>query len=70
MAGGILIFGMLIFSTVFFQYYDLYQSKVTQEWADLPAEEQTSQYNSYMTTLAWISVLGLALRTINDLVFD
>ena len=29
MAGGILIFGMLIFSTVFFQYYDLYQSKVT-----------------------------------------
>ena len=29
MAGGILIFGLLIVSTIFFQYFDIYSVSVT-----------------------------------------
>ena len=70
MAGGTLIFGLLVLSTVFFQYFDIYSISVSQEWADSSAEAQAEQYSSYMTKLALISIVGFTLRTVHAHVFD
>ena len=69
LTGGFLIIVLLICATIFFQYFDLYSASISQEWADAPYEEQIGQFDSYMTKLAWLSVSGLALRTIHDYVF-
>ena len=43
---------------------------MTQQWADLPAEEQVSDYSYYMIKIAWISFLGLVLDTLYERLYD
>ena len=70
MAGGFLIIGILVLATIFFKFFDIYSQSVSQNWAESSAEAQARNYSEYMTKMTWISFVGLALKTIQEHVFD
>ena len=70
MIGGFSIVCLLCLATIFFQYFELYKASVSQEWADATPEMQVTEYYTYLTKLAWISIIGLFLRIVHQHIID
>ena len=69
MIGGFPTLFILAITTIFFQYFGLYQESVTQNWSDATPEDQATHYMSYMTKIALVGILSMVLHKVREIMF-